>query len=92
MGTASLVNDDLDSHHHLSPWLANVFVHPSFRAQGIGAALCRQVVEEAKRLGLRKIYLYTSQQQELYSSLGWIKSEEAFLNEIPISIMKRLLN
>ena len=39
VGLACLVECDLDSHRHLSPWLASVLVDPDYRGCGMGSAL-----------------------------------------------------
>src|SRR5262245_24443973 len=51
VGMACLMESDLDSHDHLTPWLATVLVSPSHRRQGIASALCRRVADEARTLG-----------------------------------------
>jgi len=38
LGSACLVRHDMDARPELSPWLAGVFVAPSQRRRGIGAA------------------------------------------------------
>src|SRR5437764_6950420 len=36
LGSASLLEFDLDGWEHLSPWIASVFVAPGFRGRGLG--------------------------------------------------------
>src|SRR5437867_8316948 len=50
LGSAMLVEHDMDTRPQLSPWLASVFVTPERRRKGIGAALVQRIIEEAKRL------------------------------------------
>ena len=50
LGSAMLVAHDMDTRMELSPWLAGVFVAPDNRRHGIGAALVRRAVDDAKRL------------------------------------------
>lgn len=71
LGTAALVESDMDSHPELSPWLASVYVHADYRKQGIGAQLVNKVVAVAKALGYSPIYLFTPDQAHFYESLGW---------------------
>ena len=71
MGTAALVESDMDSHTELSPWLASVFVNPDYRQRGVGAALVKKVMEEARIQGISPLYLFTPDQQRFYESLGW---------------------
>ncbi len=75
-GAATLSEDDHDDYTHLSPWLASVFVHPTFRGKGYATALSKHVQDEAKKLGYNSLYLYTPNATGLYQKFGWkIKSE-----------------
>lgn len=74
-GSASLVNLDMSTRQQLSPWLAAVYVSPEQRRHGIGAALVNRVVEEARALGIPRLYLYTPDKQRFYSRLGWHEIE-----------------
>src|SRR5437867_10096139 len=47
LGSISLLEDDMDTHKHLSPWLASLFVVPQKRGRGIGAKLVMRLAEEA---------------------------------------------
>jgi len=71
LGSAMLIEHDMDSRLDLSPWLASVFVAPERRRQGIGAALVRRIIEEARVLGERRLYLYTPEAEEFYAREGW---------------------
>jgi predicted N-acetyltransferase YhbS len=88
-GSASLIDDDLESHPELSPWLANVYVAPQYRCQGIGTALINRIQKEVETLGVKTIYLFTTGEPEFYTRLGW----QALLQETcqgePITIMSR---
>lgn len=71
LGTAALVESDMDSHPELSPWLASVYVHADYRKRGIGALLVNKVVAVAKTLGHSPLYLFTPDQAHFYENLGW---------------------
>lgn len=71
LGTAALVESDMDSHPELSPWLASVFVNPDYRKRGIGAALVKKVMEQARAQGISPLYLFTPDQAPFYTALGW---------------------
>jgi predicted N-acetyltransferase YhbS len=71
LGSASWLEADLDGWEHLSPWVASVFVIPEFRGRGLGRALVRRAVEEARALGVTVIYLFTAGQAGYYEKLGW---------------------
>ena len=73
LGAASLVAHDMHGRENLSPWLAAVGVLPDFRGRGVGSALVRAVVDEAARIGVATLYLYTTstENEAFYRSLGW---------------------
>ncbi len=70
-GTASIDVADMSTHLELGPWMASVYVVPSMRRRGIGAALCRKIKEELKKQGVERAYLFTPDQEKLYARLGW---------------------
>lgn len=71
VGTAALVESDMDSHPELSPWLASVYVNPAYRKRGVGAALVKHVVKQASAHGFSPLYLFTPDQAKFYRELGW---------------------
>ena len=73
LGAASLVAHDMNGREDLSPWLAAVGVLPDFRRRGVGSALVRAVVDEAARLRVGTLYLYTTsrENESFYRGLGW---------------------
>jgi predicted N-acetyltransferase YhbS len=72
LGSASLVASDLPSRLELTPWLAQLFVHPARRRAGVGAGLVRAVLERARQCGHPRVHLYTSGTlPEYYKRLGW---------------------
>ena len=82
-GNASLLEDDMDTHADLGPWLASVYVHPRFRRRGVATALCGAIMDDARRLGFRHMYLYTPDQEGLYARLGWeVVSHEEYHGEM----------
>ena len=91
VGLASLVETDLDSHRHLSPWLASVLVAPEHRGHGIGSALSERVVAEARRLGFLDAYLFTFDKARFYQRLGWSVLEAATYQTRPVTVMVRSL-
>ena len=70
-GSAAIVESDMDNRPELSPWLASVFVKPEYRNQGIGSALVRHVMQQAKLSNVEKLYLYTPDRETFYHKLGW---------------------
>jgi GNAT superfamily N-acetyltransferase len=71
LGSASLIEHDMDSRLELTPWLAGVFVAPQHRRKGIGAALVRRILDEAAVLHVSMLYLYTVESTAFYANLGW---------------------
>ena len=87
LGSASILADDRSSHPELSPWLASVYVAEDHRKKGIGSTLVKRVMQHAQENGVKRLYLYTPDQAQLYAGLGWqIFSEELF-NGTPVTIM-----
>jgi N-acetylglutamate synthase-like GNAT family acetyltransferase len=78
LGSAAIVENDMDTKPELTPWLASVFVAPQYRNQGIGSQLVKQLMDEAKQAGIETIYLFTPDQVNFYQKLGWevFSSEE----------------
>jgi GNAT superfamily N-acetyltransferase len=77
VGLACLVHTDIESHVHLTPWLASVLVAPEHRGRGIASALCERAIDEARALGISRVYLFTFDRQHLYARLGWSAVESA---------------
>ena len=85
-GSVFLVNEDLESHRHLQPWLAGLLVQPAFRGLGLGHRLANALTAEAARLGHQRIYLYTSV-GDFYRAIGWHSVEAVFVHGVPHEIM-----
>jgi len=69
--------DDLYSRPDLYPWLINVYVDKNYRGQKICRELMKTVNENAKKAGLKELYLYTKH-VGLYEKFGW-----EFIEEVP---------
>jgi predicted N-acetyltransferase YhbS len=70
VGSAALVDADMDTHPEMTPWLAGVYVVPEWRGRGVGTALVRRAAARAAELGLRHLYLYSTR-PGFYARLGW---------------------
>lgn len=68
-------------------WLTNLWVHPRWRRQGIGAALTEELQHLARARGRSTLWLYTHDQQAFYQRLGWRVHRQHALNGKPITIM-----
>jgi GNAT superfamily N-acetyltransferase len=59
LGCVHLIDHDDDTLPELSPWLAAMVVVPTRRGQGIGSALVRALLGEARAMGFTRIWLGT---------------------------------
>ena len=71
IGSASLVECDMDTRSHLKPWLSSVYVQASSRRHGAGTALVSRVIHEARQHGFSSVYLWTPTEEEFYRKRGW---------------------
>jgi N-acetylglutamate synthase-like GNAT family acetyltransferase len=89
IGSASIKEHDLKTHLELTPWVASVIVHPEYRRRGVGSRIMDRIDQEAVQLGLAKLYLFTPDQEDFYSSLGWNTLLEDHFQGKPIVIMEK---
>jgi N-acetylglutamate synthase-like GNAT family acetyltransferase len=88
MGSVSLIVDDLEPWKgKYSPWLASLFVHPSFRGRGVGAELVRRLVDAAGEAGVRTLYVFAARSEAFYERLGWSTVERVEHHGYPSAIM-----
>lgn len=87
VGSASLVESDMDTHTQLGPWLASVFVHPDFRRQGIATRLINQCIAIAQQCQLPRIYLFSPDQADFYRKRGWQPLESCLYHGEQVDIM-----
>ncbi len=83
--------EDLESRPDLYPWLINVYVDEAYRGKGIGKMLLNTVYDNAKKLGLKELYLYTKH-NGLYEKFGFTFVEEVktFKEDSPIERLYHL--
>ena len=89
VGSAALVEQDLDTHKDLGPWLSAVFVKESWRNQGVASLLVERCEAEAKKAGVGKIYLSTEFASGLYKKLGWEFVERCVYRGVELDVMCR---
>jgi N-acetylglutamate synthase-like GNAT family acetyltransferase len=87
LGSASLIEHDMETRMELSPWLAGVFVGEQYRCQGIGAELVRRIMSEARKFKVPLLYLYTVHSEKFYAALGWELQERTSYREQKVVIM-----
>jgi predicted N-acetyltransferase YhbS len=76
VGSVNLVACDMPLRRSLTPWLAQLFVLPSFRCRGVGRRLVQAAQDRAKALGYTRLYLFTSGSLPgYYEQLGWVVHE-----------------
>lgn len=89
IGTACCVMDDeLPGYDHLSPWLAAVYVDPSHRKHGAGKKLVDFIIANAKKIGVKTMYLWTDAAKDWYIPQGWIEIETTEFKGHKVSVMK----
>jgi GNAT superfamily N-acetyltransferase len=71
VGSAVLVEYDMEIRRDLTPWLAGVYVQPDFRSRGVASRLVEAAMNAAQELGVETLYLYTRSAVGLYQRLGW---------------------
>ena len=75
VGTAALKPHSLDSHRHLSPWLAALLVERGQRRKGVASALIAAIEDEARRLGFDTLYSDTGSGSTLLQRRSWQELE-----------------
>jgi GNAT superfamily N-acetyltransferase len=90
-GTVTLDVEDVDLHRYrdFSPWLVCLYVNRSQRGRGLGRRLIQHAVEEALRLKVSSLYLWTENLEPLYQQLGWQILERTQLHGHDITVMRR---
>jgi GNAT superfamily N-acetyltransferase len=90
LGTVSLLDDDeLEGFRARGPWLASLYVLPEARRRGVGRALVAHVEAEARRRGVARLYLFTEDAADWYSSMGWRTIAHGTQHGHPITVMAK---
>ena len=87
LGSAMLIDHEMDTRPHFTPWLAGVFVAPEHRQCGVGRTLAQHVVREAAALGFDTVYLFTPSAEHFFSRLGWSVVEHTLYRNTDVTIM-----
>lgn len=77
IGIYALIRNDLNSRQDLQPWLACLYIDPGSRGQKLGSSLLDHAIEEAAKLGFKKLYLQTDL-KGYYEKYGWLHRGEVF--------------
>jgi predicted N-acetyltransferase YhbS len=78
VGGCGLITNDFISRMDLWPWLAALYVIEQERGQALGSRLLSKAVEEARKLGFRKVYL-TTDHDGYYEKYGWQRIEDGYM-------------
>ncbi len=75
LGVVNLVASDDEKRPEWTPWLAGMVVHKAWRGRGVGSVLVRALLDEARRLGLPRVYFGTDG-PGFYTRLGAVLQEQ----------------
>lgn len=87
IGSAAIIESDMETRPQLSPWLASVYVTPDNRRHGIGSKLVNHVIKQAGQNNIPKLFLFTPDQQSFYQRLGWEEYETTSYHGETVTIM-----
>nr|WP_077531129.1 GNAT family N-acetyltransferase [Halomonas utahensis] len=87
VGSAALVQNDMDTKPDLAPWLAAVYVKEAFWHQRIASELISRCEDEAIRFNANVWYLYTEFASMLYEKLGWRHMERCAYRRVAVDVM-----
>lgn len=90
-GTVTLDVEDLDlrGYEDVSPWLVCLYVEKNHRGRGLGGRLIRHAIDEALRLKLSSLHLWTENLEPMYLRLGWRGLERTQFHGHDIVVMRR---
>ena len=89
VGTAGLIESDLDSRPELTPWLAAMYVQPESRGRGYALELIRAAENAAVAAGYSRVWLYTFVAERLYLKAGWQSVEQFETGGAQAVLMRR---
>ena len=89
VGTASIVECDLPLRSEYTPWLASVVVAADFRNRGVASELVTHIEKVATKSGIERLFLFTTDAEDLYARLGWERLEQLEYRGETITVMYR---
>ena len=87
MGSASLVENDMEDYSDFGPWLASVYVTPKYRNQSAATTLIDNIANQARQLNYHELYLFTTDQDNFYARRGWETIKRTRYHDELIDIM-----
>ena len=92
IATATLKIREMETHPQYEHWLGGVYVHPDHRGQQIGSQIVEFTAQEAARVQVSDLYLYTHSHKDFYARLGWQVIKQPQYKGRRAYIMKRKLS
>lgn len=88
LGSVSLLEDDAVELSTIgNAWLASLYVKPSERGRGFGTQLVNALMQHAKNISLKEIFLFTPEHKAFYQTLGWQLLQQATVNGQQVDVM-----
>lgn len=90
LGSISVLARDMDIEEPWGPWLANFYVQPRYRSEGVGKRLISALLAHCAAHGIPGLYLFTPSTRAYYERLGWeaIRSTEYHGQSVTIMLKK----
>lgn len=88
LGSAAIIQNDMETRAELSPWLASVYVSTENRNRGTGTKLVRYIMSCAKDEAYNTLYLFTADRQKFYENLGWFVFDTECYHGQQVSLMQ----
>lgn len=89
LGTAHLIDNDLESRPQYAPWVAALWVEEAARGEGLGTALALAAAQAAFAAGHAAVYLCAKPHlTAYYQGMGWQRIEED-VEGLDVFAMKR---
>ena len=89
IGAAQLKYREMDIYPEKEHWLGGVYVSKKHRGNKIAKKIVHRLINEAKKLGVDKLYLQTEDQSGgLYQYLGWTPLEKVNYKGIDVLVME----
>jgi len=89
IGSAALVQSDMDTKPDLSPWIAAIYVKEDFRRQGIATQLIDRCEKEALRSNVSVLFLFTEFASRFYETLDWCHLERCDYRGVTVDVMRK---
>lgn len=91
IGTVSIFENDCTERPQYKPWLASLYVKPSYRSQKVGSQLITYLLNHLQVLGYPSVYLKTENASQYYLNRGWQLLETIHPHAEPIDIFTYIL-